>query len=100
MLMWFFQTEECKTTYKKDCFIEYEARARSEKIEMCHTIYARECDKDNAAVRDNDKEYCSTEHDTGTVLIFYLPICTITILTFATRQSSTQFARPATRTLW
>ena len=61
------QTEECKMTYKKDCYVKYEAEARSEKIELCHTNYARECDP-NALLRAGDegaKEHCTTEHDTS-----------------------------------
>ena len=57
----FTQRQECKTTYKKNCFIESRPKASSVKIEVCHENYVRDCD---VSTRDSPEE-CTQERDTG-----------------------------------
>ena len=63
------QGEECKTTYKRDCYVETTAKASSVKLEVCRSNYVRDCDTLLTSTRtdqDEGENYeCTQEFDTG-----------------------------------
>merc|ERR1712055_514787 len=50
------QEEECDENFRKSCFIEYEAKAITETVQVCRTPLVKDCDK----VGD---EICRTEYE-------------------------------------
>ena len=60
-LKMFFQDEECKDTFTKDCYIEYINVPKSEQVEKCVTPWQRDCDTPG-------EQDCTTEYETSKVL--------------------------------
>jgi len=51
------QEEECDENYRKSCFIEYEAIALTETVQVCRTPLVKDCDVQGP-------EICRTEYET------------------------------------
>ena len=59
-----FKVEECKETFKKDCFIEYHTVPKAEKVEICQEPLVRDCDEEG-------EQTCSTEYETVCETVYH-----------------------------
>ena len=58
------QKQECKTIYRKDCYIETRMKSSLAKVEVCYSNFVRQCGA-TVQPQDDEEQVCTKEHDTG-----------------------------------